>query len=382
MKIVVASASFKGSLSAIEASRAIAVGIKSVRSDVEVVQIPVSDGGEGLVENLLTLIGGRAVKVKVHDPLMRERISCFAILNDNTTAVIEMAAASGLTLLSECEQNALETTTYGTGELIVEALNAGCKNIVIGVGGSATIDGGSGALAALGVKFSDNCGNELKYGGGSLSQLNRIDIASIDKRIYDCNLTVICDVVNPLYGETGASRIFGKQKGATEEMIIQLDRNLVHFAKEVESFLGIPSLNIPHSGAAGGLSAGLFAFFNASLVNGINYYLKLVQFDKILENCDLVITGEGYLDVQTQYSKAPFGVALKAAEHSIPVAILTGSRAHDSCDRYKNIFQYVHSITDNGYSLDDAKESAYFYLTKLTKNFIKNYFEQNNRKTN
>ncbi|MDP2303797.1 MAG: glycerate kinase [Ignavibacteria bacterium] len=364
MKIIVTPASFKGSLSAIKAASIISKAVLKVIPNADVVEVPVSDGGEGLVNNFLAFFGGERINTTVHDPLMRAIDTYYGILPDNT-AVIEMASASGLTLLSEDERNPLITTTYGTGELIINAINRGCKNILIGAGGSATCDCGTGALSAMGISFRDSDGVVVEGCGGNLSKIKMIDTSSIDKRILSAKIKIICDVTNPLYGENGASKTFAPQKGAKTDDVLLLDDNLKYFANLTERHFFIPSINIQHSGAAGGLAAGLFAFVNAELVNGIEFVLDKIDFKSLIKDSDLIITGEGYLDNQTKFSKAPYGIAQAAKKQNIKTLMLAGDYDVNSKNLYDDVFDYIYSITELGVSKNDAIEDAEYYLEQV-----------------
>ena len=269
MKIVVAPDSFKGSLTAVEVSDAIAQGVREIFPEAEIVKIPMADGGDGTVQCLVNATGGKILREKVTGPLGDEVWASYGILGDKKTAVIEMAEASGLTLVPGNKRNPLITTTYGTGQLIKSALDRGCRKMIIGIGGSATNDGGAGMVQALGAKLLDKDREEIGFGGGELKKLNRIDISNLDNRLSDTKVLVASDVNNPLCGPKGASRIYGPQKGATPEMIKKLDESLAHFAKLVKRDLHKDIKDIPGAGAAGGLGAGLIAFLNAELKSGI-----------------------------------------------------------------------------------------------------------------
>ncbi|GAF82011.1 unnamed protein product, partial [marine sediment metagenome] len=277
MKIVVAPDSFKGSLTAVEVSDAIAQGVREIFPEAEIVKIPMADGGDGTVQCLVNATRGKILKEKVTGPLGDEVLASYGILGDKKTAVIEMAEASGLTLVPKNKRNPLITTTYGTGQLIKAALDQGCRKMIIGIGGSATNDGGAGMVQALGAKLLDKDGEEIGFGGGELKKLNRIDISNLDNRLSDTKVLVASDVNNPLCGPKGASRIYGPQKGATPELIEELDKSLAHFAKLVKRDLHKDIKNIPGAGAAGGLGAGLMAFLDAELRPGIEIIIEIVK---------------------------------------------------------------------------------------------------------
>ncbi len=319
MKIVIAPDSFKGSLTAIEVSDAIDAGIKSAVSTASTVKVPMADGGEGTVECLVNATGGKILKEKVVGPLGDEVEASYGILGDGTTGVIEMAAASGLPLVPEEKRNPMITTTYGTGQLIKAALDHGCRKIIIGIGGSATNDGGAGMAQALGVKFTDDKGEEIGFGGAELKRIAKIDTTNLDKRIYTTEILVASDVKNPLCGPNGASAVYGPQKGATPQMVKELDEALAHFAEIIKRDLGKDVKDIPGAGAAGGLGAGLIAFLNAKLRPGIELVMESVGFEDIVKDASLVITGEGKIDRQTIYGKVPVGVAKISKKYDVPV---------------------------------------------------------------
>lgn len=358
MKIVIAPDSFKGSLTAKEVADAIEKGINKAYSHIKIEKVPMADGGEGTVQSLVDATNGKIILTKVFDPLMRKINSFYGILGDNKTAVIEMSAASGLPLLSKEEKNPLITTTYGTGELLLHALDQGCRNFIIGIGGSATNDGGFGMMKALGVKFLDSGGNDIGFGGGALENLSLIDTSGLDKRLKGSSITVACDVDNPLYGPKGASSIFAPQKGATQEMISFLDSNLKHYSNIIEKQLGIAIGEIPGSGAAGGLGGGLVAFLNAQLKKGIDIVIKTTNLEDYICNADLVITGEGNIDYQTQYGKTPYGVAKIAKKHNIPVIAIAGGIGVGANILYEEGFHSIFSITNKPMTLEEAMKNG------------------------
>ncbi|WP_026485991.1 glycerate kinase [Caldanaerobius polysaccharolyticus] len=324
MKIVVAPDSFKGNMTAYEVAYHVEKGIKRVFKDAEVVILPMADGGEGTVEALVKATRGQIISLDVMGP-QRDKVKGFyGILGDGKTAVVEIAAASGLPLVSEDRLNPETATSYGTGELIRDALNHGIKKLIIGLGGSATNDGGAGIAQALGVKLMDEKGNAIDLGGINLKNLHHIDMSELDKRINDVEVLVACDVDNPLCGPRGASAVYGPQKGATPEMVIRLDEALAHFADVVKKDLGIDIMNMPGAGAAGGAGGGLVAFLGACLQPGIKLVCDAVNLDEQLKGADLVITGEGKIDGQTAHGKTPVGVASYAKRHGVPVFAIGG----------------------------------------------------------
>jgi glycerate kinase len=307
----------------------------------------------------------------VHDPLFREIKSFYGIMGDGVTAVIEMAAASGLPLLKPEERNPIKTTTYGTGELIKDALNRGCRNFIIGLGGSATNDGGCGMARALGVKFFDDKGRETGQGGGELSKIRSIDLSGIDQRIRNAVFTAACDVDNPLCGANGASAVYGPQKGASEKEVIILDQGLNHFSQMVKQQLNLDIRNVPGSGAAGGLGAGVMIFLNATLERGITIVTRTARLKEKTMGADLVITGEGRIDFQTAFGKTPFGVAQIAKEKNIPVIAIAGSLGEGSKTLYEKGFDGVFSIINKPMSLQDAIDNAAELLENAAENIIR-----------
>lgn len=371
MKIIIAPDSFKGSLSAGEVSDNIEKGIRKVFEDAEIVKIPMADGGEGTVRSLVDSTGGAMISVRVKNPLMKEVEAFYGILGDGSTGVIEMAAASGLPLLSEEERNPMETTTYGTGELIRNALDMGCKKIIIGIGGSATNDGGAGMIRALGGRLLDRNGNDVKHGGGSLDKIDAIDISSVDERIKDCKIVVACDVDNPMTGQRGASYVFGPQKGADPEMVKILDKNLEHYSEAVFNATGVQIRDYPGAGAAGGLGGGLMAFLGAELKRGVDIVIEATGLEEKISDADLVITGEGMIDYQTQYGKTPYGVAQIAKKHNIPVVAIVGSVGHNAEVLYELGFNGIFSIINRPMTLGDAVSECAELLEKTSESLMR-----------
>lgn len=327
MKIVIAPDSFKESLSALEAADAIEEGIRRVWPNAIIVKVPMADGGEGSVQSVVDALHAEMRECIVHDPLGRPVKAYFAFSPQNKIAFIEMAAASGLPLLTIEERDPAKTSTYGTGELILAALDADCSDIFIGLGGSATVDGGCGALEALGLRFYSAEGNHIKPCGETLSRIATIDPSGIDPRIAKTHFCLACDVDNPLLGEKGAALFYGAQKGASETQLIQLEHGMEAWAKHLPQSI----TTAPGSGAAGGLAAGLQAFLGAKIRRGVDLIAELVGLDKALENADLVITGEGSINHQTIHGKTPIGVAMRA---KCPVIALTGELG----EGYKSVY--------------------------------------------
>ena len=330
MRIVIAPDSFKGSLSAQEVCDAIARGVLRAAPETVIDTVPMADGGEGTVQSLVDATGGELVMQHVTGPLGEPVTATFGLLGDGETAVIEMASASGLPLVPEGRRNPLVTTTRGTGELMRAALDRGRRKLLIGIGGSATNDGGAGMAQALGAALLDGNGRPIGPGGGALASLARIDLSGMDPRLAETEVVVACDVENPLTGARGASAVYGPQKGATPVMVRQLDANLSHFAEIIRRDLGKDVAEVPGAGAAGGLGAGLIAFTGASLRRGVEIVIEAVRLRERLRGADLVITGEGRTDGQTVFGKTPAGVARVAGELGIPVVGLVGSYSSDA----------------------------------------------------
>lgn len=324
MRIIVAPDSFKGSVSAVCTASAMEKGIKAVFPEAEVIKVPIADGGEGTVESLVAATNGQMIYQEVVGPLGNVVQAYWGIMGDGETAVIEMAAASGLPLVPKEKQDPRITTTYGTGQLIKAALDSGLKKIIIGIGGSATNDGGSGMAQALGAKFLDGGGQELPYGGGFLVNLHDVDLSGMDKRLTDTVIMVACDVDNPLCGPRGASAVYGPQKGASPEMVVELDAALRNFASKAQQATGKDIVDYPGAGAAGGLGAGLLFFTNAKLQPGVEIVLTNTGFESLVRTAQFVITGEGRTDFQTAFGKAPVGVAKLAKKYNVPTVCLSG----------------------------------------------------------
>ena len=356
MKIVIASDSFKGSLASIEVARSIEMGILDVFPSCDVVKVAVADGGEGTMDALCQSLGGKVVRIPVEDPIGRTINASYVILEDGNTAVLEMSSASGLTLLTPAERNPMLTSTYGTGQLIDDAIGRGCRRFLVGIGGSATNDAGMGMLTALGYRFLDAEGNELPGAGASLSKVCGIDCTRVSQAVRDSEFIVACDVDSPLYGPDGAAYVFAPQKGADPDMVKALDDGLRQYADVVASYTGkIPmhggpsctgetsimkdAASMPGAGAAGGLGYAFVAFFGARLQRGVDMVLDAVGFDSIIEGADLVITGEGRIDAQTLTGKTPYGVLQRASRQNIPVIALAGSVALDDSSGFTAIRQ-------------------------------------------
>lgn len=373
VKIIIAPDSFKGSLSATEVANAIEKGIRKVDGNIDTIKVPMADGGEGTVESLVEATVGKYIKVKVNDPLMRKIDAVYGMLGDNKTAVIEMAQASGLPLLKVEERNPMKTTTYGTGELIKHALENGCRNIIIGIGGSATNDGGAGMIMALGGKLLDENGENIELGAYGLSNLRDIDLSELNQYIKECKFIAACDVDNPLIGENGASYIFGPQKGADEDMVKILDENLKHYGEVIEDLIGVEVLQYPGAGAAGGLGAALLAFLNAELKKGIDIVIEATKLEDKVKHADLVITGEGMIDYQTQFGKTPYGVASISKKYNKPVIAIAGGIGKDASILYEKGIDSIFSIVDKPMRLEEAMENSEILLEEATERIIRVY---------
>ncbi|MFT4417275.1 glycerate kinase [Fredinandcohnia humi] len=368
MKIIIAPDSFKESLSATEVAVAIEEGLKRVFPEATYLKIPMADGGEGTVQSLVCATGGKIISKTVTGPLGESVPSFFGILGNGKTAVIEMAAAAGLNQVIPQKRNPLITTTYGVGELILEALSHGVDKICIGLGGSATNDAGVGMLQALGLRFLDRDGMELGFGGGKLGDIDIIDVSGLDKRLESITIEVACDVDTPLVGDNGASAIFGPQKGATQEMVELLDNNLHHFADCVQAKIGKDIRNVPGSGAAGGLGAGILAFLNSELKSGINLVMEATDLDLHLADATIVITGEGKIDNQTMYGKTPIGVAQAAKKHNLPVIAIAGHLGKDSHIVQEHGIDALFSVVPGVVELDTALNNAREYIVNCAEN--------------
>ncbi len=361
MKILIAPDSFKGSATSRRAAEAIGKGVHEVFPDAELIEIPVADGGEGTVEALTESMNGKIIRKKVKGPL-GEAVDAEYGLLPGDVAVIEMASASGLPLVPDNKRNPLITSTYGTGQLILDALKKGCKEIILGIGGSATNDGGTGMARALGYKFQDSSGDDLAEGGGSLINLAEIDDSKVDESIFKTKLFIACDVINPLTGTEGASHIYGAQKGASPDDIELLDRALGKLASVVSAKYNRTNGNIPGAGAAGGLGYGLMEFCGGELKSGIEIILDLIKFDDYLEGVDLVISGEGRIDGQSVYGKVPVGIAGRAKKKNIPVLVVVGDIGPKVDAVYNHGIDAVMSSVNKAMSLEEAMSRSYELL--------------------
>jgi len=325
MKIIIAPNAFKETLSAVEVADCIEQGIKRIWPETTIEKFPLADGGDGTVDALVSAMGGKIIAREVTGPLGEKVRAESGLLGDEMTAVVEMASASGLRLVPLQKRNPLRTTTYGTGELIKACLDRGAKKIIVGVGGSATVDGGAGMAMALGAKLLDKFGKPIESGGEGLKDLFRIDCSQLDSRIKRTKFIVASDVDNPLFGKRGAARVYAAQKGATLKMVGELEKYLTNFARVIEKDLGVEVANLPGAGAAGGLGAGSVAFLNARIKQGVDIVIKAWGLNEKMKNADLVFTGEGSIDRQTLYGKVPFGVAKIAKKYGVPVIAIAGN---------------------------------------------------------
>ncbi|MGD8108452.1 glycerate kinase [Pantoea sp. FN0302] len=358
MKIVIAPDSYKESLSALQVASEIENGFRAIFPDAEYVKLPVADGGEGTVEAMVAATQGKIVRLRVTGPLGEPVDAFYGLSGDESCAFIEMAAASGLELVPPAQRDPLVTTSWGTGELIANALDRGVQHFIIGIGGSATNDGGAGMVQALGARLLNAQDEQIGYGGGALPQLARIDISQLDPRLRQCRFEVACDVTNPLTGDEGASAIFGPQKGATPALVTQLDSALAHYAGIIQRDLDIDVLHIPGGGAAGGMGAALHAFCQAELRRGIEIVTEALGLDELVKDATLVITGEGRIDSQTVHGKVPIGVAKVAKRYNKPVIGIAGSLTADVGVVHQHGLDAVYSVIYSICTLEDALNNA------------------------
>ena len=363
MNVLVAPNSMKGSLSAIEFADIVEEAFLKTVPGLKVRKVPVADGGDFTGEILARALKAEAVFVEVHNPLRNKINSKY--FRSGKTAIIEMADASGMKLIDKVDLNPIKTSSVGTGELIADGILKGCNNILLAVGGSATVDGGMGMLEALGFHLLDNMGNELSGNGGNLGNVAEITLPEI---VPDVSLKIICDVDNPLLGENGAAKIFGPQKGATPEMIIQLEEGLKNWAHILQKKTGKNYATQVGTGAAGGISVPLIAFLNAEIVSGADFVLSVLNFDEHLKWADVIITGEGKLDAQTLNNKAPFAVAQWAKKQNKPVFAFGGSVEREAAEAFDGIFSITTSDMDIEYAIINAKELLFNFACLFAKN--------------
>jgi glycerate kinase len=371
LTILLAPDSFKESMTAKEVCEAMERGIKKVNENIKCIHVPMADGGEGTMQSLVDATGGEVYKLKVVGPLGNEIEAEYGILGDRETAILEMASASGIHLVPLEKRNPLITTTYGTGQLIKACLDHGVKKLLIGIGGSSTNDGGIGVVQALGGKLLDREGKELGFGGGELDKLATIDLTGFDTRVKDVIVEVACDVNNPLCGDRGASNVFGPQKGATSKIIEVLDGNLRHYASVIREQLGKDILDVPGSGAAGGLGAGLMAFLNGTLKKGIEMVIEYAGLEEKVKCADIVWTGEGSIDFQTKYGKTPLGVAIVAKKYDKPVIAFAGRVGQDIEVLYDNGIDSIFSIIKELTTLEEALIKGKENMEKTAENITR-----------
>ena len=371
-KFVLAPDSFKESMTAKEVCVAMEKGIKKVFSDAEIIHVPMADGGEGTVESLVDATNGHKEYIEVQGPLPEQKVKAYyGILGDEKTAVIEMAQASGLMLVEPRDRNPLTTTTYGTGELIKAALDRGVSTVIIGIGGSATVDGGIGMAQALGVKFADKYGNNIEPTGRSLTKIDKISMENMDKRIKKVNFIIASDVENTLTGKNGAAAVFGPQKGATPDEVKLLDKGLSHYAEILRRDLDKDVEDIAGSGAAGGLGAGLIAFLDAKLQSGVEVVANTVDLAEKISNADYVFTGEGGMDFQTKYGKTPFGVAQVAKKYQKPVFAEAGYLGERIEELYDIGISAIFGIVDKSESIEESLEKGPQNVERTTENIAR-----------
>ena len=361
MKIIIASDSFKDSLTSLKVGEYLKKGL-SIFDDIKVDVIPISDGGEGSIESIISYLKGEKIETFAHDPLMRRIKTHYAVVNDKV--LIEMAKISGLQLLKPNERNPMNTSTFGMGELIKDALDKGFRKFLITIGGSATCDGGIGMATALGYKFFDSNGAELTPVGKYLSKISKIDISEVDKRIFKSFFTVACDVDNPLFGPNGASYVYSKQKGANDHEIEYLDNGLKNLSILFEKFLNKNVANVKGSGAAGGIGGGMVAFLNAELVSGIETILRLVDFENRIKDCDIIITGEGKVDLQTLNGKVVSGVLKKAKKYNKKIIVISGYVDESSSKFYDHGVDLIMGLQDKPMSLQESIKNSKNLLIK------------------
>ncbi|GAC1392328.1 MAG: glycerate kinase [Ktedonobacteraceae bacterium] len=371
MRVVIAPQALKGSLTAEEVGQAIALGVQAVYPQANIDVVPVADGGEGTAQALVDATGGKLLWHTVTGPLGTPVSAFFGLLGDGRTAAIEMAASAGLPLVPSAERNPRITTTYGVGELLLAAIEHGCRHFIIGIGGSATNDGGAGMAQALGASLLTEQETEIARGGAALTTLSRISIEQLDRRLQDCVIEVACDVTNPLCGPTGASAVYGPQKGATSEMVIELDKALDHYAQILERDLGCAVRDIPGAGAAGGLGAGLIAFLHATLRPGAQLVLEAVNLEDALRTADLVITAEGQIDEQTAYGKSVGAVATLAKRYGLPVLALAGGLGHNYQKVYELGVDGITVLPSGPMTLPHAMEHAAALASDATERMLR-----------
>ncbi|HEU0064292.1 MAG TPA: glycerate kinase [Flavisolibacter sp.] len=365
MHFLIAPNAFKHSLPALEVASAIEKGLKRSNLKCSTELFPIGDGGDGTAQLLNFKLKGEIVSVKATDPFGRTINASFYLVENRQTAIIELAEASGIKLITNEARNPLKASTYGTGELILAALEYNVEKIIICIGGSATVDGGTGILRVLGVRFRDQNDEEIKNLPAELINITSIDISEMDKRINNTKIVVLCDVDNPLLGPQGAATIFGPQKGATDLQVVKLEQGLANFSSIIQKQFRLDLSNLKHGGAAGGTAAGLFALLNAKLVDGIDYFLEITGFENQLDKADIVITGEGAIDEQTLYGKGPAGVAKKAKAKGIPVIAVSGKVPVEPSQKFREYFDVLLSINNEPMEMQGALSSTKKNLERI-----------------
>lgn len=366
MKIVISPDSFKGTLTALQAAESIEQGIKQINNEIETCIIPVADGGEGTLETLVLATNGRIINVPVLDPLGREIVASYGVLGNGTTCVIEMAAASGITLLHNNEKNPYIASTFGTGQLLKHALQQGFRDFIVCIGGSATNDAGVGMLRALGLQLLDKDGQHVQKSVDGLYQVETLDFSEWDKRLKECTFTIACDVDNPLIGDKGASAVFGPQKGVKQNEVAYFDTALTHFADVVERELNIRLHDYKGAGAAGGMGGALIAFLNGQFQQGIELVLQVIDYSKKITGAQYVITGEGKSDAQTLHGKAPIGIQQYASAQNIPTILLSGTIDEQDKDALQQHFAHIASVVGEEITVEMAMQQSAQYLTART----------------
>jgi glycerate kinase len=370
MKILIAPDSFKESLTSEEVCQAMVKGIRNILPDSKIITLPLSDGGEGMVNAIINSSGGTLINTFAYDPLLRNIKTLFGVLADKETAVIEVATIIGLSLLNANERNPMKTSSFGVGQLIIQALDLGYRKIILGLGGTATNDGGVGMLKALGIKFLDKSDNPISDGGGALNNLVKIDATGIDQRLKETEFIIACDVNNTLIGTTGASYVYGPQKGASPEMVITLDTNLKHYATILKRDLNIDICDVPGSGAAGGLGGACIGFFKANLQLGFSVISNLINLEKHIEDADIILTGEGKLDRQTLFGKVILGVGTLGKKHNVPVVVFTAAIQQGAELLYDHGITSIVSICQEPISKSESMNQA----SRLLENAVERTF--------
>ena len=367
-KVVIAPDSFKESLTALEVAEAVESGFTKIFPDWEYIKVPMADGGEGTVQSLVDALDGSMKEVEVLNPLGKKIQASYGLSRDGKQAIIEMATSSGLELIKSADRNVMQATSWGLGDLIHDALEEKVEKILVGIGGSATNDGGAGMIQSLGGKLLDRDGKQIPYGGEGLGELQSIDLSELDERLYDVEIEVACDVTNPFTGPDGATYVYGPQKGADEEQVEQLESNLKHFANIIRTDLDIDIENVAGAGAAGGVGGALLAFLEAELRNGGELITEWLDLELTLKDADLVITGEGGMNHQTAYGKTPVVVGKLAKKHQIPVIALVGSISEGFEEVYVNGIDAVFSIITEVGDIEEVLETAFSNVEQTAEN--------------